>query len=175
VNFWGWCLTFTRFYKNLKRFGFVPLTGGCVSLLKQLSMHEAMFGKNNPPQKKQVKCQVKSSALWQEMVAAYPRAETNKSHSWWFQHVSICFNLSSQWNCPMEHLGKALLKPFKDSIGFMPRFKCLNHLGRISTVKLAGEMIIPCAEKRSGDVRVTSSKHLNRQSPWTSDARIVNF
>ena len=89
--------------------------------------------------------------------------------------VSTCFNLSSQWNCPMEHLGKALLKPFKDSIGFMPRFKCLNHLGRISTVKLVGEMIIPCAEKRSGDVRVTSSKHLNRQSPWTSDARIVNF
>jgi hypothetical protein len=80
-------------YKNLKRFGFVPLTGGCVSLLKQLSMHEAMFGKNNPPPKKQVKCQVKSSALWQEMVAAYPRAETNKSHSWWFQHVSTCFNM----------------------------------------------------------------------------------
>jgi hypothetical protein len=92
-----------------------------------------------------------------------------------FQHVSTCFNLSSQWNCPMEHLGKALLKPFKDSIGFMPRFKCLNHLGRISTVKLAGEMIIRCAEKCSGDVRVTSSKHLNRQSPWTLDARIVNF
>ena len=124
-------------YKNLKRFGFATLMfhkwdrGLCQSA--QAAFHAqditrlCLAKTIHPPQKRAghmaKKCQ-ELCTLARVFCTVFEEKE-DKS-----QLVVSRFNLSSQRTCP--HLGKALLKPFKDSIGFMPRFNCLNHLSSLS-------------------------------------------